>query len=357
MKRVVIKIGSSTLVDDEGRIDAQFIGGLAADCARLMSEEDVQPIIVSSGAIALGLAQLGWSTQRPDDMPTLQAAAAIGQVGFIRQYSDTFALFGVQVGQVLLTRATTQERSSYLHARDTIERLLELGVVPIVNENDTVAVDEIRFGDNDTLAAMVATAVNADLLVILSDIDGLYTADPRTAPDAELLQTVSEMSAQIEASAGEAGSRNGTGGMLTKIAAARVLMAAGIPMVICDGHRAHAVVDAVHGEHVGTTFFDAQRAGMHARKSWIALGGKVHGRIVCDDGACKALRERGSSLLPVGIAAAEGDFAAGDAVDLVDAQGRLVGRGLAGCSAAELAAVLGERGHAEFINRDELVIF
>lgn len=357
MKRVVIKIGSSTLVDN-GKVDAAFIGSLAADCAALIKDDEVQPIIVSSGSIALGLDILGFGGgERPNDMPTLQAAASVGQVGLIRQYRDTFALFGVNVGQVLITRATTGERESYLHARDTIERLLELGVVPIINENDTVAVEEIRFGDNDTLAAMVATSINADLVVLLSDIDGLYTADPRRDADAELLETVSKMSADIEAGAGGVGSRSGSGGMLTKIAAARVLMAAGIPMVICEGHRTHAIVDAVHGEHVGTTFFDEDNTGMHARKSWIALGGKVRGRVVCDDGACAALRERGSSLLPVGIVSFEGTFACGDPIDLVDSEGRLVGRGLAGYGSDVLGGVLGTRGAEEFINRDELVIF
>ena len=356
MKRVVIKVGSSTLVKEDGQINAAFIGALAADCAQLI-EEGVRPVIVSSGAIALGLGALGLPHTRPSDMPTLQAAAAVGQVGFIRQYSDTFALFGVQVGQVLLTRATTGSRESYLHARDTIERLLELGIVPIINENDTVAVDEIRFGDNDSLAAMVATTVGADLVIILSDIEGLYTADPREDEDAELLETVSEISAAIEASAGGVGSRNGSGGMLTKVAAARVLMAAGVPLVICDGSRAHAVRDVAHGKHVGTTFFDSQALGMHARKSWIALGGKVKGSVVCDEGACAALRERGSSLLPVGITAVNGSFVPGDAVDLVDADGRLVGRGLAGWASDVLAARIGQRGHDEFINRDELVIF
>ncbi len=353
MKRVVIKIGSSTLVDS-GKVDAAFIGSLAADCAALIKDDEVQPIIVSSGSIALGLDILGFGGgERPNDMPTLQAAASVGQVGLIRQYRDTFALFGVNVGQVLITRATTGERESYLHARDTIERLLELGVVPIINENDTVAVEEIRFGDNDTLAAMVATSINADLVVLLSDIDGLYTADPRRDADAELLETVSKMSAEIEAGAGGVGSRS----VLTKIAAARVLMAAGIPMVICEGHRTHAIVDAVHGEHVGTTFFDEDNTGMHARKSWIALGGKVRGRVVCDDGACAALRERGSSLLPVGIVSFEGTFACGDPIDLVDSDGRLVGRGLAGYGSDVLGGVIGTRGAEEFINRDELVIF
>ena len=357
MKRVVIKIGSSTLVKD-GKIDAVFVGHLASECAELMQSEGIQPIIVTSGSIALGLEVLGLGGgSRPSDMPTLQAAASIGQVGLIRQYTDTFACFGVTVGQILMTRATTGERGSYLHARDTIERLLDLGVVPIINENDTVAVDEIRFGDNDSLAAMVATSIHADLVVLLSDIDGLYTADPRKNEDAELLNTVSKVSEEIEASAGGVGSRSGSGGMLTKIAAARVLMAAGIPMVICEGHRTHAVSDAVHGERVGTTFFDATTNGMAARKSWIALGGKVKGRIICDDGACTALLERGSSLLPVGIQDCEGTFAAGDPVDLVDPQGRLIGRGLAGYSFEELVAMKGKHGERAFIHRDELVIF
>ena len=357
MKRVVIKIGSSTLVK-EGKVDTVFVGHLASECASLMHDEGVQPIIVTSGSIALGLETLGMGGgERPDDMPTLQAAAAIGQVGLIRQYADTFACFGVKAAQILMTRATTGQRESYLHARDTIERLLALGVVPIINENDTVAVEEIRFGDNDSLAAMVATSVNADLVVLLSDIDGLYTADPRKDEDAELLNTVSKVSEEIERSAGGVGSRSGSGGMLTKIAAARVLMAAGIPMVICEGHRRCAVSDAVHGEQVGTTFFDDSANGMAARKSWIALGGKVRGRVVCDDGAVRALQERGSSLLPVGITACEGTFAAGDPVDVVDTHERIIGRGLAGYASEELAELIGKHGAEEFINRDEFVIF
>lgn len=356
MKRVVIKIGSSTLVQD-GKIDAVFVGHLASECALLMQDEGVKPIIVTSGSIALGLEELGIRGERPDDMPTLQAAASIGQVGLIRQYADTFACFGVMVGQILMTRATTGQRESYLHARDTIERLLDLGIVPIINENDTVAVDEIRFGDNDSLAAMVATTVNADLVVLLSDIDGLYTADPRKNEDAELLNTVSKMSVEIEAGAGGVGSRSGSGGMLTKIAAARVLMAAGIPMVICEGHRKNAVSDAVHGRQVGTTFFDESSNGLAARKSWIALGGKVKGTVVCDDGAVDALLERGSSLLPVGISHVEGTFAKGEPVDIVDVKGRIIGRGLAGYDSSQLNELLGKHGAEEFINRDELVLF
>jgi len=357
MKRVVVKIGSSTLVGSDGQLDRVFMGRLASELVGLM-DEGVQPVIVTSGSIALGLEAMGMGGgERPDDMPTLQAAAAVGQVGLIKAYAETFRCFGVLASQVLITRATTGERESYLHARDTMMRLLELGIVPIVNENDTVAVDEIRFGDNDTLAAMVATTVKADLVVLLSDIDGLYTADPRKNEDAELLETVSKLSEQIEAGAGGVGSRSGSGGMVTKISAARVLMAAGIPMVICEGHRRNAVTDAVRGGHVGTTFFDAQANGLAARKSWIALGGKVRGRVTCDDGAIHALRERGSSLLPVGIVSAEGAFAEGDPIDVVDAQGRLVGRGLAGYGAAELDERIGSHGSTAFIHRDHLVIF
>ena len=356
MKRVIVKIGSSTLVDGQGNIDRAFIGRLATECAALR-DNGWQAIIVTSGSIAVGLRQMGFEGERPGDMPTLQAAASVGQVSLIDAYAQTFRCFGLSVGQVLLTRATTGKRESYLHARDTIERLLELGCVPVINENDTVAVDEIRFGDNDTLAAMVATAIDADLVVLLSDIDGLYTADPRKDEDAELLESVGNLSAEIEASAGGVGSASGSGGMLTKVAAARVLMSAGIPMVICEGHRANAVTDACNGRSVGTRFFDEESTGLPGRKSWIALGGKVKGRVTCDAGAACALRERGASLLPVGLTAVEGAFEAGDPVDVVDADGRLLGRGLAGYATAELQSLLGQRGATEFINRDELVVF
>ncbi len=356
-KRVVIKIGSSTIVGDDGHVNARFLGPLVSELHALINE-GVEPIIVSSGSIALGLEVLGMGGgERPNDMPTLQAAAAVGQVELINAYKETFGCFGIEAAQVLITRATTGERESYLHARDTMERLLSLGVVPVVNENDTIAVDEIRFGDNDSLAATVATSINADLVILLSDIDGLYTADPRSNKDAELLERVGKMSEEIEASAGGVGSRRGTGGMVTKIAAARILMAAGIPMVICEGHRPHAVTDAVHGEHVGTTFFDEESSGLHARKSWIALGGKPKGSVTCDDGACEALRKRGSSLLPVGITACTGSFQAGDVVNIVDTEGRMVGRGLAGYNSTELAGNLRKHGAPQFINRDQLVIF
>ncbi len=357
MKRVVIKIGSSTLCDEEGRIDHSFIEGLVGEIADLRRDGQIEPVIVTSGSIAAGLEVLGCEADRPDDMPTLQAAAACGQVALIDAYASAFAQHDIQIGQVLITRATTADRDAYLHARETMGRLLEMGLVPVINENDTIAVDEIRFGDNDTLAAMVATALSADLVVVLSDIEGLYTADPHVDEDATLLDSVSELSADIEASAGGVGSWSGSGGMVTKIAAARVLMAAGIPMVLCEGHRKDAISDAVAGKNVGTTFFDDQSAGLHARKSWIALGSQVKGRVVCDDGACKALREKGSSLLPVGITQVEGEFAQGDPVDLVDGRGRLIGRGLARYEAARLQELLGSQGAPEFVHRDDLLVF
>lgn len=356
MKRVVVKIGSSTLVGEDGALNRAFIGRLAIETAALR-DEGWQVVIVTSGSIALGLGSMGHKGPRPTDMPTLQAAATIGQVYLIDAYAQTFRCFGLAVGQLLLTRATTGVRESYLNARATVERLLELGAVPVVNENDAIAVDEIRFGDNDTLAAMVATSIDADLVVLLSDIEGLYTADPHKDTDAELLEQVGKLSEEIEASAGGVGSASGSGGMLTKVSAARVLMSAGIPMVICDGRRANAVTDACRGKSVGTRFFDEGSPGMHARKSWIALGRKVRGKVFCDEGAVRALRENGASLLPVGLIKVEGTFAAGDPVDVVDAQGRLLGRGLAAYGADELSGNLGLRGVREFINRDELVIF
>ena len=356
MKRVVVKIGSSTLVSQGGQLDRAFIGRLAIEAAALR-DEGWQMVIVSSGSIAVGLSLMGHRGPRPNEMPKLQAAAAIGQVSLINAYADTFRCFGMHVGQILLTRATTGVRESYLNARATIDQLLAQGAVPVINENDTVAIDEIRFGDNDTLAAMVATAIDADLVVLLSDIDGLYTADPRKDADAELLEQVGKLSEEIEASAGGVGSASGSGGMLTKVQAARVLMSAGIPMVICEGHRRDAVSDACHGRSVGTRFFDNDSLGMHARKSWIALGGKVRGRVTCDSGAARALCDKGASLLPVGICACEGSFEAGDPVDLVDEQERLLGRGLAGYGKDELAAKMGCRGAREFINRDQLVLF
>jgi glutamate 5-kinase len=363
-RRIVIKVGSSTLSAGESGIDRGFVESLVAQSLAVRAEGwDV--VIVSSGAIAAGLSRLGL-TERPTDMPSLQAAASVGQVALVETYAEFFAERGVTVGQVLLTRHDTGHRESFLHARDTFERLLALGAVPIVNENDTVAVDEIRWGDNDALAALVATMVNADLVLLLSDIAGLYDSDPRVSDEARLLEQVDELTDDLIAAAGGSGSEVGSGGMATKVEAARVLMKAGIPMVICDGQRENAIVDAAAGKTVGTAFSGAEET-LSARKLWIALGRPARGEVVVDDGARDAVLLRGKSLLPAGVVGVSGKFDQGDAVVLKDRSGAVIGRGLTELSSGELERVKGlkseqiaqvEPGAAgkEVIHRDSLVV-
>lgn len=362
--RVVIKVGTSTLAKASGGVDADFVAALAGQVAHVM-REGCQVVLVSSGAIAAGVERLGLA-ERPSDMPSLQAAASVGQVALVERYAASFAEHAISVGQVLLTRNDTGRRESFLHARDTFERLLQLGAVPVVNENDTVAVDEIRFGDNDTLAALVATMVNADLVVLLSDIAGLYDADPRLSDEATLLKQVDELTDDLMAAAGGASGSMGSGGMVTKVDAAKMLMKAGIPMVICDGRREGVIVDAVAGRPVGTRF-DGGEGTLGARKLWILLGSKPAGKIVIDDGACSALRLRGTSLLPAGVIGVQGEFAEGDAIALVDGAGSLVARGLTEISSADLDAVKGLKSAQiavalprvagkEVVHRDRLVM-
>ena len=362
-RRIVVKVGSSTVAGDGG-IRRDFVASLAKQVAELAAVGS-QVVIVSSGAIAAGLERLGLA-ERPVDMPGLQAAASVGQVALIEAYSEMLAEKGLVAGQVLLTRNATGHRESFLHARDTFERLLGLGAVPVVNENDTVAVDEIRFGDNDTLAALVATMVNADLVVLLSDIDGLYDADPRLSSEANLLEQVDELTDDLVAAAGGSGTAVGSGGMATKIEAANVLMKAGIPMVICDGRKERAVVDAAEGKVVGTTF-DGGEGTLGARKLWIALGRKPAGEVVIDDGACVALRERNTSLLPAGVTAVRGAFEPGDVVALVDASGCIVAKGLSEMSSGDVERVKGLKSsqisevvpaiaRGPVVHRDSLVV-
>jgi glutamate 5-kinase len=363
-RRIVIKVGSSTLTRAGGGVDRDFVGDLVGQVGELI-EGGSQVVIVSSGAIAAGIERLGLK-DRPADMPGLQAAASVGQVALIEVYAELLAERGHIAGQVLLTRHDTGHRESFLHARDTFERLLSLGAVPIVNENDTVAVDEIRFGDNDTLAALVATMVNADLVVLLSDIEGLYDSDPRLSDEATLLAQVDVLTADLVAAAGGTGSVVGSGGMATKIEAANMLMKAGIPMVICDGRRERVVVDAANGDAVGTVF-DGGEGSIGARKLWIALGSRPVGTVVIDDGACRALRERNTSLLPAGVVGIQGDFKAGDPIALLDCAGASVARGLAemssddlarvkGLKSSEIAHVLPQVAGKAVVHRDQLVV-
>ena len=364
-KRLVVKIGSSTLTTAEGKLDSDYLDDVARQVNSLKAQ-DTQVLIVSSAAIVAGLQKLDMPPGRPDDIPTLQAAAAVGQITLMQNYTRAFAVHDILLGQILMTRNDTANREAYLHARDTLERLLELGIVPLINENDTIAIDEIRFGDNDTLAAQVAILVKADLVVLLSDIEGLYTADPRIAEDAELLQIVEEFTREIVDAAGSAGSEKGSGGMFTKIEAARMLMAASIPMVICEGHAENAILNAAEGTVLGTRFEREEPDGRHARarKLWLALSGTVCGAVTIDAGAEIALRERGSSLLPVGVVGWEGGFKKGEVVDIRNLDGLLIGRGITNYSASELTNVAGQRssmlnahGKTEVVHRDAMVVF
>lgn len=368
-KRLVVKIGSSTLTTGESKIDRAFLASVATQIAEVRAA-GWQPVIVTSAAIACGLETLG-ITKRPGDMPSLQAAASVGQSALSAAYADAFAEHDMVTSSVLLTRRDTADRTAYLHARDTLLRLLELDVVPIVNENDTVSVEQIRFGDNDTLAALVACLIDADLLVILSDIDGLYDENPAVNPRAQLLSCVEAIDENIMAAAGGAGSTVGSGGMITKIKAARVLMVAGIPLVICYGRRENVIVDAAAGKQVGTLF--VARSKPHEitpKKLWIALGDAARGALYVDDGAKNALLNCGSSLLCVGVARVEGTFDADDIVDVKDATGHLLARGRVAFSSDEVELACGKSREAiernrllaalaekPIIHRDDLVAF
>ena len=366
---VVVKVGSSTLTDAAGRVDYAYLQNMADQIA-LLKKEGWQPVVVTSAAIACGLEALGIQ-KRPTDMPSLQAAASVGQNALSAAYARAFEAHGLVTSLVLLTRRDTADRVAYLHARDTFKRLLELDVIPIVNENDTVSVEQIRFGDNDTLAALVACLIDARLVVVLSDIDGLYDANPNTCSHAHLLPQVTRIDGSIMAAAGGAGSAVGSGGMITKIKAARVLMAAGIPMVICQGRADWAIVHAANKTGVGTRFVALEKPHeITPRKLWIALGDSAKGAIVVDDGAKNALEHKGSSLLAVGVCAVEGWFDSEDIVDVKDTSGYLFARGRVSASSDEIALALG-RTHEQLasnrllasladrpiIHRDELIIF
>lgn len=363
-RRVVIKVGSSTVTGSDGRVDREHLSAIVRQMAELVAQGD-QMVLVTSGAIAAGLEALD-RTSRPTDMPTLQATAAVGQVRLVETYAELFSGHGLNVGQVLLTRQDTGHRQQYLNACHTLTRLLDLGIVPVVNENDTTAVDEIRMGDNDHLAALVAVMVHADLVVLLTDIEGLYSADPRTDAEAVLVQRIEDITDEHLAAAGGPGSRVGSGGMATKVEAARMLMKAGIPMVVCDGSRDGVIVDAASGVPVGTLFVAGSTA-VKDRKLWIAYAGRSTGSVSIDAGAKDALCLRGGSLLPAGVIDVSGSFVVGDPITVLDSGGSLVARGLAGMSAEDVRRVKGLQSvrirevlpgwdGEEVVHRDHLVI-
>ena len=368
-RTLVVKIGSSTLIDKKGRLDRQYLHNLARQLEELR-EMGWAPIVVSSGAIAVGLNELGIK-ERPHDVPSLQAAASVGQGVLSTAYAEIFEEYGMLTSVVLLTRHDTASRHAYLHARDALNRLLDFGVVPIVNENDTTSVEEIKFGDNDTLSAIVACLVKADHSVIFSDVKGLYDANPNDNPPAKLISRVDRVTEDIMGVAGGVGSKVGSGGMVTKIRAARVLMVAGIPLTVCEGHEPDALVRIAKGEPVGTLFSASFKPHeITGYKLWIALGDSAKGSIVVDDGAKMALKERGKSLLCVGVSSVQGFFEAGDIVDIRDLSGHLFARGKVNASADEIDLARGYStqqmrrnrllaGMADkpIIHRDELVVF
>ncbi len=363
---VVCKVGSSSLVDEHAAFDPSRVAAIASEAAKVASS-GWRPIIVSSGAVAVGMGRLGLK-ERPRDIPGLQAAAAAGQAALTEAYARELARFGLPCAQVLLNRRDVVDRGSYLHIRHTFERLLELGVVAVVNENDTTSVTEFSFGDNDLLGAIVATLVGAERYVILTDIDGLYTADPSRDAAACRIDRIEAIDERILALAGESASAIGTGGMRSKLHAARALMAAGIPMAIVSGRDIGAMSAAVRGEVRGTLFAPSEENREPARKLWIALAGVPKGTIVVDEGAARALVEKGASLLPVGVREIRGDFVSGDVVSVEDPEGRLIARGVSRYRSDELAKARGlkldvigrflpEKADVPAIHRDELLVF
>ena len=363
-RRIVVKVGSS-LVTNEGRgLDEQAIGEWCRQLSALV-RDGREVIMVSSGAIAEGMKRLGW-TARPQELHELQAAAAVGQMGLAHMYETKLRENGLRSAQVLLTHADLADRERYLNARSTLLTLLTHGVLPVINENDTVVNDEIKFGDNDTLGALVANLVEADALIILTDQKGLYTADPRRDPAATFVHEARAGDAKLEEMAGGAGSSIGKGGMITKILAAKRAAGSGASTVIAWGREPDALLRLTQGEAIGTLLV-AQTQKQQARKQWMADHLQLRGSVTIDNGAISKLKSDGSSLLPIGMTGVDGDFSRGEVIAILDSQGQEVARGLANYAAAEarllcrkpssqMSELLGYAAEPEMVHRDNLVL-
>lgn len=366
--RIVVKVGSS-LVTNEGRgLDEAAIEEWSRQLAALVHGDDGikrEVIMVSSGAVAEGMKRLGWAT-RPKEIHELQAAAAVGQMGLVQMYETKLRNHDVGSAQVLLTHADLADRERYLNARSTLLTLLKLGVVPVINENDTVVNDEIKFGDNDTLGALVANLVDADAYVILTDQKGLYTADPRRNPDAQFVHEAQAGDLALEAMAGGAGSSVGTGGMLTKILAAKRAAGSGTSTVIAWGREPNALMRLTQGEAIGTLLV-APTHKNQARKQWMMDHLQLRGAVTVDEGAARVLRGEGKSLLPIGMTAVEGDFSRGEVIAVRDPQGLELARGLANYASSEarllcrhasseIESLLGYMAEPEMVHRDNMVL-
>jgi len=363
-KRWVVKIGSALLTDDGAGLDRKAIDGWVSQIATLLDQGN-EIVLVSSGAIAEGMARLGWS-KRPDRIDELQAAAAVGQMGLIQAYESSFERFSRGTAQILLDHDDLANRQRYLNARGVLKKLMELGVVPIVNENDTVVTDEIRFGDNDSLAALVANLIDADLLVILTDKDGLYSANPDQDASAKLVSQAQANDDSLDALAGDSLSGLGRGGMVTKLQAARLAARSGCNTVIAGGRNEEVLLKVARGDVIGTLLSASQKP-IAARKQWLAGRLQVKGQLILDAGAVAVLSKEGRSLLPVGVKGVSGEFSRGDLVSCVNEQGAEIARGLVNYSAAEtrqikgkgtelIIEVLGYREDDELIHRDNMVV-
>ena len=362
--RVVVKIGTSTLTYNNGKLNLFRTEKLVRELADL-ANQGKEIILVTSGAVGAGLDRLG-STERPKTIPEKQAVAAIGQGILMHMYEKLFAEYGQIVAQVLLTRENSVKHKLYINSRNTLLTLLKMGVIPVINENDAIAIDELKIGDNDTLSATVATIVDADLLIILSDIEGVFTANPQNDPTAQLIEEITDITPEIEELAGGAGSKLGTGGMYTKIQAAKIAVNAGVTMVIASGALEGVVRNILSGENIGT-IFPAKEQHLQVRKSWLAFGAMIKGELVVDEGCEKALITEGSSLLSVGIVEVRGTFDQGNSVRILSKQGREIARGLANYNSEEIkkicgkntnniSKILGSKLYDEVIHRDNMVI-
>ena len=362
-KRWVVKVGSALLTDDGRGLDAAVITSLVEQLVQLR-ERGCEVVLVSSGAVAAGIVRLGW-VSRPHLLHELQAAAAVGQSVLVQHYENAFKRHNIATAQILLVHDDVTARDRYLNARGTLNTLLDLGVVPVVNENDTVVTEEIRFGDNDTLAALVANLIDADALLLLTDQQGLYRQDPRHDPDAELVESCDVHDPRLDSMAGEGGAL-GRGGMVTKLRAARLAARSGTETIIASGRERNIVASATGGDQVGT-WLRTGKQPQNARKQWLAGMVQIQGSVELDDGAVRVLRESGRSLLAVGVRAVVGRFARGDMVSCRDSAGREVARGLVNYSAdetrrimgrpsREIEAVLGYQRDEELVHRDNLVL-
>ena len=362
--RIVVKVGTSTLTHANGKLNYSRIEYLVRELADAVNSGK-QILLVSSGAVGAGMDRLGWK-EKPKTIPAKQAAAAVGQGILMHTYEKLFGEYGQIVAQVLLTREDSVNRKRYANSRNTLLTLLEIGVIPIINENDAVAIDELKIGDNDTLSANVAAIVDADLLIILSDVDGVYTANPQKDPGARLIEEIPEVTPEVEAICGGAGTMRGTGGMLTKMAAARMAMNSGIVMVIASGAKDGIIQAVLAGKQVGTLFPPRQNR-LQFRKRWLAFGARIKGRLIVDRGCALALQKSGSSLLAAGIKSVEGSFEQGNTVSIVNQDGWEIARGLANYNAAdtikimgahthEIAGLLGHKPYDEVVHRDNMVL-